>query len=77
MTNERFNEYQIDVLRKCFTIVTDTVMESYREKVENNTAETPYESAPAFWGMLTESVNDFQGLCDKILSNDLEAVDCD
>ena len=75
MTDERFNEHQIEVLRKCFAIVTDTVTESYREKVEKNVAESVYESAPAFWGMLPESVKDFEGLCEKILSNDLESVD--
>lgn len=76
MTGERFNEYQIEVLCKCFAIVTDTVEESYRKKIESNTADSPYESAPAFWGMLTDSVNDFNEVCGNILANDLEAVDC-
>ena len=69
MTNERFNEYQLETLRKCFTIVTDTVNASYREKIQSNTAESPFESAPAFWGMLTDSVNEFDCLCEKILAN--------
>ena len=77
MTDERFNKYQLDVLQKCFTIVRDTVNESYREKVENNVAESPYESAPAFWGMLTESVRHFDDICGKILNNDIEALDPD
>ena len=74
MTGERFNEYQLDTLRECFEIVNDTVQKSYKKKIEENKSDNPFESAPAFWGMLTDSVRDFNDICGKILDNDLEAV---
>ena len=72
MTDERFNDYQLKELGRCFDIVKEEIDLKYREKAEEMTAKLPKHGRPRHWDVMKEAIDNFDGVSKLIMKNELD-----
>lgn len=72
MTDERFNDYQLKELGRCFDIVREEIDLKYREKAEEMTAKLPKHGRPSHWDVMKEAIDNFDGVSKLIMKNELD-----
>lgn len=72
MTDERFNVYQLEVIKRCFDIVKEEVDSKYRSKTDEMLDKLPRHGRPRHWDVMKESVDNFDTVSGLLLSNKLD-----